>query len=53
MCRLNGTSVCYKAGTKREMQHKRVQIHMNKTVNRKKKDMAGKRKYTRITGAKS
>jgi len=36
MCRLKAQVFYYKASTKIEMQNKRIQIHMNKTINRKK-----------------
>jgi hypothetical protein len=35
LCRLNRTSANYKANTRAQIQHKTVQIHKNKTQNRK------------------
>jgi hypothetical protein len=50
MCRLNSTSACYKASTKTQT----LQIHKNKTLNRRNKNsMAGERQYKQSTGEKT
>jgi len=54
MCRLNSTSVNYKAWTKTPTQHKTVRIHKNKTLNRQNKiNMAGGKECKRSTGTQT